>query len=189
MLTGGLGGLGMLTATWAAGNGCNAVILLGRSGVLSSGSASSSAALLLAGELQVVLAKADVSLSEDASGAMHVSSSLEYSLGAIIHAAGVQTEARLLKQTPQTMRTAAAPKLDAFRQCALAAPGAPLAVNLLFSSVSSVTGNSGHANYAGSNAALDAIAEERSHMGTPIVAVQWGAWASVGTITTDIAFH
>ena len=49
------------------------------------------------------------------------------------------------------------------------------------SSVSSVTGNANHANYAGANAALDALAEQHASQGSGVVAVQWGAWASVGT--------
>lgn len=179
MLTGGLGGIGTLTAMWAADRGSKALVLLGRSGQLS---ASSSASNLLSGAALVVMVKADASFSEDAFGAVEASSTLICACGTVIHAAGVQVEARLLKQTPSTMRAAAAPKLAAFERCALASLGAPVASSLLFSSVSSVTGNAGHANYAGANAALDAIAEQHSAMGSRVLAVQWGAWASVGEL-------
>lgn len=42
------------------------------------------------------------------------------------------------------------------------------------------TGFAGHANYCAANAAVDAIADSQSAMGRPSVAVQWGAWSSVG---------
>ena len=180
IITGGLGGLGSMTATWAAGSGAGALVLLGRSGCLPAGSWSGINGLLHSQAL-VVMAKADASFSEDADNAVSMAASTDLPLGSVFHAAGIQIEARLLKQTPTTMRQTAAPKLAAFRKCHGAAPGAPVAANLLFSSVSSVTGNANHANYAGANAALDALAEQHASQGSGVVAVQWGAWASVGT--------
>lgn len=91
-----------------------------------------------------------------------------------------QVEARLPAQTLRTLRQAIAPKLGAVHSCGRAAPADPLAVSLLFSSISSLAGFSGHANYAAANAALDAAAQHQAACGTPAVAVQWGAWASVG---------
>lgn len=78
------------------------------------------------------------------------------------------------------MRQAIAPKLGAVQNCLEAAPADPLAASLLFSSVSAVAGNSGHANYNAANAVLDTFAEQQAATGTLTVAVQWGAWAAVG---------
>jgi surfactin synthase thioesterase subunit len=181
IITGGLGGLGSMTASWASGLGVGALILLGRSGCLASGAWSGAGSLLQSDSL-VVMAKADASFAEDASEAIQLARNTSFPLASIVHAAGVQVEARLLKQTTKTMRQTAAPKLAAFRQCLGAAPGAPLTSNLLFSSVSSVTGNANHSNYAGANAALDALAEQHASQGTTVASVQWGAWASVGMV-------
>ena len=181
IITGGLGGLGSMTASWASGVGVGALILLGRSGCLASGAWYGVGSLLRSNSL-VVMAKADASFAEDAAEATQLAFATDFLLTSMIHAAGVQVEARLLKQTPSTMRQTAAPKLAALRHCLEAAPGAPLTSNLLFSSVSSVTGNANHSNYAGANAALDALAEQQASQGSPVASVQWGAWASVGMV-------
>ena len=92
----------------------------------------------------------------------------------------LQVEARLPRQTLRTMRQAVAPKLGAVQNCLEAAPADPQVLSLLFSSVSSIAGFSGHANYAAANAALDAFAHQQATSGVRAVAVQWGAWMSVG---------
>lgn len=106
----------------------------------------------------------------------------------VLSAQPLQVEARLLAQTLHTLRQATAPKLGAVQSCGKALAAAdPLAFSLLFSSVSSIAGFAGHANYAAANAALDAAAQWQAGTGAPTVAVQWGAWASVGEFASAVA--
>lgn len=53
----------------------------------------------------------------------------------------------------------------------------PLAFSLLFSSVASLLGSAGQANYAAANSALDAAAAADNAMGISTTSVRWGAWA------------
>ena len=95
----------------------------------------------------------------------------------------VQVEARLTKQSPFTMRPVIAPKVGGAQNLAAAAGSCPLAFSLLCSSVSAVAGFASNCNYAAANSAMDALAQLAAAGGAPAVAVQWGAWSSVGGCT------
>ena len=55
-----------------------------------------------------------------------------------------------------------------------------MAALALFSSVASLLGAAGQANYAAANAALDVWSHAQQAMGGVSKSVQWGAWASSG---------
>ena len=95
-------------------------------------------------------------------------------------------EARLLKQTPGTMRAVIAPKLAPVQALGSCMAATPLHATLLFSSVSSLAGFAGHANYCAGNAAADAAASFDAQKGLPSLAVQWGAWSGVGALTSPV---
>jgi hypothetical protein len=77
------------------------------------------------------------------------------------------------------MRAVIAPKVAASHLWSGTEP-TPLNFVLMFSSVASIAGFSGHANYAAANSAMDAVAVGQRASGLGAVAVQWGAWTSVG---------
>ncbi|KAK9803914.1 hypothetical protein WJX72_004698 [[Myrmecia] bisecta] len=177
IVTGGAGGLGLLTASWMVEAGALSLVLLGRTG--RAASAAHLAALTRSGCLVTVM-RSDVSRQDEAAAALEAARALGRPLGGIIQAAGLQVEARLLKQSAQSMRAVIAPKAGALQNLGDRSGAAPLAFNLLFSSVSSIAGFSGHANYCAGNAVLDAAAEQQAACGLTTIAVQWGAWSAVG---------
>ena len=100
-------------------------------------------------------------------------------------AGGVLQDALFPGQSARGFRATAAPKGVAVANCLRAQALQPAAVQVLFSSVSSLLGSPGQANYAAANAVLDAAAAACAQRGSPVLSVQWGAWAGGGMAAQD----
>ena len=87
VITGGLGGLGLLTARWLAGSGAGSLVLLSRSGLAAS--ASDSASIVRSTAL-LAIAKCDVSSSEDARLLAELARSHSGRFCGVVHTAGLQ---------------------------------------------------------------------------------------------------
>ena len=92
----------------------------------------------------------------------------------------IQVAGKIGKQTVDNMRAVIAPKLNAMEHLGQLCHAAPVASFVLFSSISSVAGFSGHVNYCAANATLDVHAKQDAVRGLPTFAIQWGAWSAVG---------
>lgn len=97
-------------------------------------------------------------------------------------------DALLANQTAAGLRAAVAPKSVAagLLQRHLGA-AAPIGTLQLFSSIASLLGSSGQANYAGANALLDAAADSWRQQGVAAASVAWGAWGGTGMAAANPA--
>lgn len=186
VITGGLGGLGLLTAAWMQRQGqCQHLVLLGRSG---RGDNSSLAGLTTddssSGTVLVTMARCDVAVAEEAAAAA-AAAARTCPVQAVLHAGGVLADALLQNQTAATMRAVAAPKLAGLQRLAAATGRQPLHQLLLFSSIAGELGTAGQGNYAHANAALDATAAAMQGSGRTSGSVQWGAWAGAGMAAAE----
>jgi NADPH:quinone reductase-like Zn-dependent oxidoreductase/acyl carrier protein len=186
LVTGGLGSLGSLTASWLSQHAGVGVLVSGRTGRFRADGPLH--ALLLHGHREMVsCTTADASVAEEAlllSGACGQSRPVV----GLVHAAGVLADATLRNQTVSGIRGAFGPKGPALLQ--LRGHGwlqMPRAFEVLFSSVASLLGSPGQANYSAANAFLDAEAFGSDCRGLSSVSIQWGAWSGAGMASQDRA--
>ena len=174
-VTGGTGGLGLLTGRWLAQRGASSLFLASRSGSLAGGTEGEWTTLF---ETQTA-----TSLERcDAGEAAHVRrlAARALPLAGVWHAAGVLADGVLPNQEALALACVYAAKAHgAWRSHAVAAV-ASVGAFALFSSVAALFGGAGQANYAAANACLDALASCRRAHGDAAASVQWGAWAEIG---------
>lgn len=178
LITGGLGGLGLKLAGWMVERGARHLVLVGRSGA--SASAREVVAGLEAAGAKVRVINADVAAREQVAGALAEIASEMPPLKGVVHAAGVLGDSLLRHQDQERFARVLAPKvLGAWHLHSLTADST-LDFFVLFSSMSSVLGSIGQANYAAGNAFLDALAHYRRSLGQQGLSINWGPWAEVG---------
>lgn len=178
LITGGLGGLGLATATWMVQRGAQNLVLLGRSDP-------SDLALHVLEQLgqegiNVAVAQADVSDSGQMEEVFEKIAEGMPPLRGVVHAAGVLDDGALLNLDPARMKTVMAPKVDGTWNLHQGTLNLPLDFFVLFSSAVSVLGSPGQSNYAAGSAYLDAMASYRHNLGLPAISINWGPWAEVG---------
>jgi NADPH:quinone reductase-like Zn-dependent oxidoreductase/short-subunit dehydrogenase/acyl carrier protein len=108
-------------------------------------------------------------------------------LAGVAHLAGVLDDALLSQQSLERFRTTLAPK--AFGACYLdrLTKNDDLDFFIVSSSVSSVLGSPGQANYSTANALLDGLVAERKAQGLPATGVNFGPWAKGGMASSEAA--
>lgn len=108
-------------------------------------------------------------------------------LAGVAHLAGVLDDALLSAQTLDRFRTTLAPK--AFGACHLdrLTKDDELDFFIVSSSVSSLFGSPGQSNYATANALLDGLVARRRAQGLPATGVNFGPWAQGGMASSEAA--
>ncbi|RBM08415.1 type I polyketide synthase [Streptomyces sp. PT12] len=175
LLTGGTGALGRLVARHlVTRHEAEHLVLLSRRGPAAPGAAE------LTAELSALGARVDVIACDAADRP-----SLERALAdipapsAVIHTAGVLSDAVVDTLTPRRLDKVLAPKVDAALHLHELIRD-PECAFVVFSSVAGLVGNAGQANYAAANAVLDALAHRRRTLGLRGVSLAWGLWESEG---------
>jgi acyl transferase domain-containing protein/thioesterase domain-containing protein/acyl carrier protein len=178
LITGGLGALGQQLTAWLAAQGARHLALLSRrdppppvAARLDQLRAQGIAVAVLRGDAadRRSLAEALAQLPQDFPP-----------LRGVIHAAGVLEDGLLFDMSLEQLERPMAPKVQGAWNLHAATRDAPLDFFVLFSSVASVLGSPGQANYAAGNAFLDALAAWRRSQGLPALSVNWGPWAESG---------
>ena len=178
LITGGLGGLGLVLARWLAEQGAGCLVLLGRHAPSEQAGEQITAIEQLG--TRVIAVQADVALVDDVQRVLGEIANSAYSLRGLIHAAGVLADGLLMQQSWEQFESVFAPKVTGTWNLHQLTKDMLLDFFICFSSAAVLLGSIGQGNYAAANAFMDTLVHMRRAQGLPALSINWGLWADVG---------
>ena len=197
VITGGLGGIGLVIARHLAETVQARLVLIGRSGVppraewtqwlesrpaedLTAQRIRALQAIEMAGG-EVLVVRADVADRAQLRAALAEARQRFGVIHGAVHAAGIAGGGIIQLKTPEIADPVLQPKVQGTLALAELLADAELDFLLLCSSITAVMGGPGQVDYCGANVFLDAFARSRSGAPGPRVrSVNWDAWQDVG---------
>jgi phthiocerol/phenolphthiocerol synthesis type-I polyketide synthase D len=177
VVTGGLGGLGLVVVGWLVDNGAGRVVVNGRSGL----SAENRESLAkLEDRAEVVFVRGDIASPRVAERVVTVAEETGLPLRGVIHSAAVIDDALVTALDRDSLERVWNPKAVGALRLHEATATRELDWWVAFSSVASLLGSPGQAAYACANAYVDALVEWRRAAGLPATSINWGQWSDVG---------
>ena len=179
LITGGFGGLGLVTARWLIEQGAKHLVLVGRSAI--SGSVRKSVDELKVGrDVEVVTEQGDVSQQADVKRILNEIDQNLPPLRGIFHAAGIVADGVLMQQDWNHFIQVMNPKIAGAWHLHHLTQYLELDFFVMYSSIASIFGSAGQGNYAAANSFLDALAHSRRSKGLPALSINWGSWKNLG---------
>ena len=178
LVTGGLGGIGIVVAGWLADRGAGVIVLNGRRPPDPEAEEAIESLRRQGADVRVELADVTDAAAVDAMLA-RIDADMP-PLAGVIHSVGVLSDGSLGNQTWERFETVLWPKVLGAWRLHEATLNRDLDLFVLFSSITGVVGNSGQGNHAAANAFLDQLAGYRRSLGLPGQSIAWGAWAGLG---------
>jgi len=193
LITGGLGGLGLLVARWLVEQGVRRVVLMGRTqlpprpgwGQIEGGSrlGKQIAAIRQLESLGASVHIASVDVSEEAQLTAFLEAYRREGwppIRGVFHAAGVLQDQILLQLEDESLTAIFRAKVVGGWLLHRLFEDASLDFFVTFSSSAALLGSAGQGNYAAANAFLDSLAHYRRAAGKPALSINWGPWAEIG---------
>jgi phthiocerol/phenolphthiocerol synthesis type-I polyketide synthase D len=173
LITGGLGGLGLVAAKWLAEHGATRLILSGRRGPTPD---TEDFLRDLGVDVQVVTGD----IAEPGTAERLVAAAGELPLRGVLHAAGALADGAAIGLTAEAVESVWRPKALGAWRLHEATAGLDLDWWLVYSSAAALFGSPGQAAYATANAWADALVAWRRGRGLPAATINWGAWGEAG---------
>ncbi len=186
LITGGLGAIGLHTASYLAQLGAGDIVLTSRR-------APDADAQRLIDDIAERYRCRIHAFAADISEESQVEKLLERiraelpPLAGVAHLAGVLDDALLSQQSLERFRAVLAPKAFGASHLDRLTRGDALEFFIVSSSVSSLFGSPGQSNYATANAWLDGLVAQRRATGLPATGVNFGPWAQGGMASSEAA--
>lgn len=186
LVTGGLSGFGLESARWLATRGVGNLVLAGRRG-LKTPMAREIIAAFAAEGVNVVAQACDIS---DVKAVRDLVERIKKSmppLKGILHAATTFDDKLIDNLDIASIENVLSAKLQGAWNLHQATRNIPLDHFVMYSSVTTMIGNPGQANYVAANAGLEGLMFLRHHMGLPAVSIGWGPISDAGYLTRNAA--
>lgn len=177
LITGGLGGIGLVLAGELIRRAKARVVLLGRSAPDAATQRQIDAWRAAGADVTVVAA--DVT-DERALQRVRDVGRADGGWHGIIHAAGAAGGGVLARRTLAEQAAVLAPKVQGTLALDRVFGGEALDFFVVMSSLTAQLGEFGQTDYAAANAFLDAYATARRHAGAPMMSIAWDAWRDTG---------
>jgi len=184
VVTGAFGGFGMETARWLADHGARHLVLIGRRGAAEA-DAQELVRELTARGVRVLAEPCDIADRMQVERLFRRMRTSMPPLAGVMHEAMVLDDGLLANLDADRFRRVLAPKVTGTDNLEQVLRGTPLDYFVLFSSVTTLVGNPGQANYVAANAYMEGVARRRRRKGLPALAVGWGPILDVGAVARD----
>ncbi|MCK5807586.1 SDR family NAD(P)-dependent oxidoreductase [bacterium] len=186
MITGGTRGLGLAIAGWLSKAGATRLSLLSRSGAKSAEAKEAIAEMESRGT-EVVVEAVDVADSEKMHAVIVRANSKKAPLKGVFHGAMVLEDGFLVNLDRDIFKKVLTPKIMGAWNIHTATQELGIALDFFvnFSSISSLVGNNGQANYVAGNAWLDSFAWYRKSLNLPAQTINWGVLSETGVVSRD----
>ncbi|MFF8195813.1 SDR family NAD(P)-dependent oxidoreductase [Streptomyces bobili] len=178
IITGGLTGLGLATASRLAEQGAGRIVLNGRRAP--GHEAQAVLADLRARGTSVAVVQGDIAEPDVAPSLVRAALAEGHTLRGVAHCAGVLHDRMITDLEPADVDTVLRPKAVGARNLEAAIADHDLDWWVIYSSAAALVGSPGQSAYAAANAWLDAIAHQRRATGLPATSIAWGPWENVG---------
>lgn len=193
LITGGLGGLGLVIARWLAEHGAQHLILMGRTPLppreqWDDADPRFQSQIEYIRELEslgVTVYLAAVDVADEASLRAYLAEFAQTGLPirGVFHAAGVMQYQPLREQTSDDLLAVLRAKVTGGWLLHSLLMDEPVDTFVLFSSTSALLSSPMMAGYAAANTYLDALAHYRQGQGLPALSINWGTWSDAGMAT------
>ncbi len=184
VITGAFSGFGLETAKWLAEKGARHLVMIGRRGPWSA-EAQAAVQDLAARGIKVIAEACDVADQAALEKLFETVQSSMPPIAGVIHAAMVLDDAILANLDEERFRRVLVPKVAGAENLDRLVRGLPLDYFVMFSSVTTLLGNPGQANYVAANAYMEGLARRRRQKGLPGLAIGWGPISDVGVVARN----
>ncbi|WP_141579936.1 type I polyketide synthase [Actinomadura sp. WMMA1423] len=178
VITGGYGGIGLVTARLLADRGAGRIVLSGRSGP--DADAEKVIARLREDGVDVGVVLGDIARPGTAERLIRVAQEGGARLCGVVHGAGAIDDRLIADLGPGDLHRVWTAKVEGARRLSEATWDLDLDWFVTHSSAAALLGSPGQAAYAAANAAIDALIAHRRANGRPGTTINWGTWSQVG---------